>query len=167
MCSTGDANKKRGIALFYVVLVAGVVVIASFAVSRIALKETIFSNLGKQSQQAFYAANSGLECAMYWDLKHAKFSEAFPDFGVISTENMECARNDLEDIKNDQKIDQSGNTHQYEFTISNLNGSDLCADIVVEKTYNNPDIDTKIEVRGRTSCSSAGRAVERAILTNY
>ena len=34
-----------------------------------AVRQVLLSGTGRDSQYAFYAANTGIECAMYWDLQ--------------------------------------------------------------------------------------------------
>ncbi len=59
--------KQRGMTLFIAVTVMGILLFISFAVVNIALKSMLFSSSGRDSQLAFYAADAGLECAIYWD----------------------------------------------------------------------------------------------------
>ena len=71
-------QREKGITLFVAVLVASVALLFSFAVSDIALREVLLAQTGKDSQEAFYAANTGVECALFWDLKFGSF-EPEPD----------------------------------------------------------------------------------------
>ncbi|MBU0723241.1 pilus assembly PilX N-terminal domain-containing protein [Patescibacteria group bacterium] len=70
------ANKKyhvkrtnRGIALLVSIIVASIVLIIGLGILNIATKEIVLSMFGKESGKAFYAADTGIECAMYWDIK--------------------------------------------------------------------------------------------------
>lgn len=65
-------ERKSGFVLLFSVLVSGIVLAVGLGIISITLKELLLSNTGKDSQYAFYAADSGLECALYWDLKHEK-----------------------------------------------------------------------------------------------
>lgn len=60
-------KKNDGFALFVAVTISGIIVFISFIISNIALKETNFSIAAKESQKAFYNAQSGIECLQYWD----------------------------------------------------------------------------------------------------
>lgn len=53
--------------LFIAVTIMGALLFVSFAVVNITIKSTIFASSGRDSQLAFYAADAGLECALYWD----------------------------------------------------------------------------------------------------
>lgn len=52
------------------VIVTGTLLLIVYALSNISLKELILTQSGKDSQIAFYAADAGVECAMFWDLKN-------------------------------------------------------------------------------------------------
>jgi hypothetical protein len=61
--------KNRGMTLFIAIIIMGILLFISFAVVNITMKSTLFASLGRDSQYAFYAADSGIECAIYWDSK--------------------------------------------------------------------------------------------------
>lgn len=56
-----------GFTALYAVLVASLALAIGLAVANIALKESLLSSTARESQFAFYAANSGLECGRFWD----------------------------------------------------------------------------------------------------
>jgi len=58
---------NRGIALFVAVLTAGIALAIGAGVMNITLKELKLSLLGRESTEAFFAADTGFECALYWD----------------------------------------------------------------------------------------------------
>src|SRR3989338_7115501 len=62
-------ENKKGITLFIAVVIMGILLLISFAVINITLKATLFASSGKASQYAFFAADAGIECAIYWDSK--------------------------------------------------------------------------------------------------
>lgn len=63
-------KNNSGIALLISVLVSSIFFVIAAAVFKIALIEFILSATGKESQFAFYAADTGAECALYWDSKY-------------------------------------------------------------------------------------------------
>lgn len=69
-------NSSKGITLFIAVTIMGILLFISFAVVNISIKSTLFASAGRDSQLAFYAADAGLDCAIYWDSKFepSKFS---------------------------------------------------------------------------------------------
>lgn len=63
-------RSNSGFTLFIALIVSSLLLAIGFSLSTIILKQLIFANSGKESQLAFYAADSGAECALYWDRKN-------------------------------------------------------------------------------------------------
>lgn len=75
---TNNARKNaRGFTLFIALIVSSLLLAIGFSLSTIILKQLIFANSGKESQLAFYAADSGAECALYWDRKDVTGATVF------------------------------------------------------------------------------------------
>jgi hypothetical protein len=60
---------KKGFTLFVAVLVASFLLSIGFSIGNILLKQVIIAGSGGGSLVAFYAADSAVECATYWDRK--------------------------------------------------------------------------------------------------
>ncbi len=69
-------SQKRGITLLISVLMVSVVLAVGIGVYNRTYKELYFSSFWKQTQLALSAADSGLECALYWQL-HSGTPECF------------------------------------------------------------------------------------------
>ncbi len=67
-------KKQKGFTLLMAALVASLVLTLAIAIISIVQKSVALSSIGRESQFAFYAADSGAECALYWDLQHELFS---------------------------------------------------------------------------------------------
>lgn len=65
---------QKGFTILVAVVTAGVLLIIAMSIGGIALKEQVLSTANKESQIAFYAADTGMECAMYGDLKNGVFT---------------------------------------------------------------------------------------------
>jgi Tfp pilus assembly protein PilX len=63
------AHHKKGIALLIALVVIMIVISIIASLSIIAMKEVSFSNIRRESQIAYYAAESGTQCALYWIVK--------------------------------------------------------------------------------------------------
>ncbi|MEK7579408.1 MAG: LamG-like jellyroll fold domain-containing protein, partial [Patescibacteria group bacterium] len=72
---------QRGFTLFYAVLVASLLLAIGIAIFNITFKELVLSSGSRESTNAFYAADSGIECAFYWDLNYSGLSS--PAFGFF------------------------------------------------------------------------------------
>lgn len=164
---SSDQRSERGFTLFYALVVVGVVALMAFGVSRTALNEVVFSSLGNKSQQAFFAANSGLECALYWDLRHAQF---LPDsVAVIDEQDLYCAgKNVRTHADGDFERTTAGSTFTTKFTVTDLNDSGSCANVEVIKTEDSSGVlQTRIESDGQNACDSSARDVQRSIRVEY
>lgn len=151
---------SRGFTLIIAVLISSVVLAIGLAMFNVAVKQTILSSTAKESQYAFYAADSGIECTSYWEYKPPTSPfEANPPF------NITC---------NGQSITVSNATPTgvYDiartFTVSmSPTGavSSPCAVVIVQKNTSGPGSPgTQIESRGYNTCTlSDPRRTERAI----
>ena len=61
---------SKGFALLFSVLISSLLLTIGLSIFNIALKELAISTATRQSIHAFYAADSGRECAKYWDTKN-------------------------------------------------------------------------------------------------
>lgn len=71
-------NTNRGFVLLLAALIASLSLGLGLAIVTIARKSVTLSSIGRDSQFAFYAADTGAECALYWDIRHNLFSTSSP-----------------------------------------------------------------------------------------
>lgn len=64
-----EKKVSGGFTLFVAMIVTALILSIGFSIGNIVLKEITLSSSGKESQIAFYAADSISECALYWDRK--------------------------------------------------------------------------------------------------
>lgn len=139
-------SRARGFTLLFAAIAGSVIFSVGIAIASIATREIALSSAGRESQSAFYAADAGAECALYWDRKENKFT------GGASV-SFSCAGKDITATPSDSV---------FPFTLP-LAGA-ACARVKVNKTNG-----TVIESRGRNDCGGGdnpGR-VERAIRVSY
>tara|TARA_B100001741_G_C16523789_1_gene586053 strand:+ start:670 stop:1164 length:495 start_codon:yes stop_codon:yes gene_type:complete len=160
---------QKGFALFYAVVIIGVVVIVAFSIMKITISEVELSSLGKRSQQAFFIANSALECATYWDTKDVVF---------VSTELSGLELNGYEPgpvycfgsevTVSDGVINFDEETFVTSFDAT-FDDNDMCVSVTVTKDYSNPSkTATSIEASGRDRCSgSSTNQVQRTVIAEY
>lgn len=67
-------HTQRGFTLLLAALVASVVLALGAAIFQIAQKQIMLSSIGRDSQFAFYAADTAAECALYWDFRCSYFA---------------------------------------------------------------------------------------------
>ena len=104
---------NKGYALILSIVVSSVVLSIGLSLLNIVQKELILSATGRDSQFAFYAADSGVECALYWDIGYidkkmfpANLAETSPQEGVtspfplnISSGEEECGETDFSEVE--------------------------------------------------------------------
>lgn len=143
--------------MFIAVVIMGILLFISFAVVNITIKSTLFASSGRDSQYAFYAADAGVECAIYWDsmVEPSKF-DISAGGGSIS-----CAGNT---ISIGRPI-PGGPTSTFSFIMNQgLNPVPHCAVVEVGKHGSL----TIIESHGYNTCDTANpRRVERGLEVRY
>lgn len=67
MTNKKQIHTNRGISLVISLIMMTLLLSLSLSVSNIILRQIRLTNASTNSQTSFYAADSGLECALYWD----------------------------------------------------------------------------------------------------
>lgn len=148
---THFSQTERGFTLLYASLMGSLLLAIGAAILNITLKELILSSAGRESQFAFFAADSGAECALYWDLK-------YDSFATSSASSITCAG---ETIPNMGGGGNANPTSVFNLTFAPEN---YCAEVSVTKE----GLSTILESRGYNTCDTANsRRVERAIRVRY
>lgn len=62
-------KSDKGFTLLLAALISSIVLAVGAAIFGIAQKQVLLSALGRDSQFAFYAADTAAECALYWDFR--------------------------------------------------------------------------------------------------
>lgn len=146
-------NKQEGITLFITLLITGVLLAVSSSLLNITLKQFQFSSISEISEKAFYAANSGMECALFHDHILNKFDipgdgGSSPRLPAGSNAGPNCmgagaASDALKPLDSDRS---SGEEQRFE-----ISWDDVCTKISVYKFFNtNADEDMSSVVAGRT-----------------
>ena len=87
MPKTYRKKNTEGFTLLIAVITTSLLLLISFAVVNIAVRQLVISNSGVESQYAFYVADSGIECAAFWDLKNPGGTSAFSS---VNPTNIKC-----------------------------------------------------------------------------
>ncbi len=64
-----DMSYRRGFTLLFATLIAALLLAVGLAVFDIIFKEVSFATIVRDSNTAIYAADTGIECAEYWDFQ--------------------------------------------------------------------------------------------------
>lgn len=81
-------NTQRGFALLIAVIFMSVMLAFGLALGSLSYKQQVLASSAVQSQYAFYAADAGLECALYADQRENRF--AYPPSAPSSAPAMTC-----------------------------------------------------------------------------
>lgn len=151
--------RQRGFTLFVAIVVTGTLLVIASGITNLAVRQSFISTSARESQHAFYAADSGIECALYWDVKNPAGYSAFS----TSTGSLIFCNQDGANNPNPTPAVVGGN-YQSTFTLTFL-PDPYCAVVTVIKDDNNT---TSIESKGYNTCAGAnGRRVERAVRVTY
>ncbi len=160
--------REQGVVILFAILAIGLMVGIGVALSTLTQQQLILSSIGKQSQVAFYAADTGAECARYWDLAHNAFNTRDEDGNLVSVP-ITCANISPSDFS----VNDDGITSGFTIDIVSPSGFpsnnryNYCASVKVTKKTTG---ETIIESRGyNLPCIAnySSRKVERAVRLTY
>ncbi|MDO8590021.1 MAG: pilus assembly PilX N-terminal domain-containing protein [bacterium] len=144
--------KNKGFTLFIAMIVAGTLLLIATGIVSLAVRQALVSTSGRESQQAFYAADSGVECALFWDVQNPSGSSAF---SASTGSRISC---------NNQNNIPVGGSATSTFTFD-FSPDPFCVVVTVNK---GPTGTTRIESKGYNTCSLLSpRRVERALRVTY
>lgn len=139
---------NKGFTLLLAVLITSIALGISFGLSAFVIRELNISIIGRESQKAVFASDSGVECALYWDLIKSAFATS-------TSSQISCAG---------ANYTVGGASGVSTFTLNFANGA--CAVVEVDKINYYPQ--TKVDSRGRSTCVPASpNRVERAFRVMY
>jgi hypothetical protein len=148
---------KRGFTLLIAILITSTLLLISTGVIALAVRQAFIADAARQSQLAFYAADTAMECALYWDVKNPSGNSAF----ATTTGSTVTCNKDVNNGGNEWVVGGS--------SVSTIQGitflpDAFCASVTVTK---NPDGTTIIEAKGYNTCAASARRVERAVRATY
>lgn len=184
---------NRGFTIFFAMLVGSLSLAIGFAIYDLTVREIDLSAAASQSQYAIYAADTGVECALYWDYK-ASMLNGSPSIFATSTGAGNQSAGGSGTLCNDQNIvtngtppstfalptsgwtgwavagDSSNATTTFTLAIpaGGASAQTYCAVVQVGKATIGGVPYTTIISRGYNSCLSAGVSrLERTLVVSY
>src|SRR6266853_4298077 len=159
-------KNKKGFTLLIALIITSMLLIVGFAVANVAYRQFLLSDVGVNSQYAFYSAESGTECALFWDLKNAGGISAFATStpGTISCNGqiISTGSQTVPTVPAVQSLVGGGGTIN-PISIFYLTFPNGCAIVRVIKATDGTG-NTTIESRGYNTCSaSAPSRYERGV----
>ena len=154
------STDPRGFTLLIAILMSTVAVTLGVSLIDIAYKQVILASTAKQSQIGFYAADSALECALYWDQKF----NAFKYTGPLSSGSIKCGGNAILSYTSAQ-FTSGGNHRRTIFNIQCGTSGNTNGKVTVYKYQTGA---TSIYANGYSNCIAADqRRVERGLKVFY
>ncbi len=150
--------KDKGFTLFIAVIVMGTLLLIATGIVSLAVRQALISASGRESQNAFYAADTGIECVLYWDVQNPAGISAFS----TSTGSTIFCNRDADNPGNQWVVGGS-----YTSVINRINflPDPYCAIVTVIKGV---DGSTVVESLGYNTCDPSNpRRVERAVRAIY
>lgn len=159
-----NPSAPRGFTLLLAVLVSSVLIALGSAIYSIVSKEIALSSAGRESQFSFYSADTGIECALYWDLKQDAFS-------TTSTQTSLACGGSTVDLTAGRTLTGAGTASEQLVTVFSfpINGTAItnpCASVSVTRQYY--PVRTTVVSSGYNTCDAANPIrLERAIRVSY
>lgn len=190
---TANSSKLKvnaGFTLLFASLIGSLVFTIGIAILNISLKQLSLATAGRESQQAFYSADAGVECALFLDRGAGDSDCQSGFFGIASSTAANsagieiCGKDSVDYLSNPspsqkcfgQNVDitssRAANSSVVNtFEILDNPETDVCFSVTVTKmpNQNNPtdttDMQSIVESRGYSTCNKSGNVYERAIKT--
>lgn len=157
---TTNQGKNAGFTLFISIVITATLLLVSTGIVSLALKEAFLTSSSRESQYAFYAADTGIECAIYWDTKNPTGVSAF---NTTRATQINCNQDVNNAVNPTPNI--VGSSAVSVFTVSFL-PDPYCSVVTVTKSNTEPK--TRIQALGYNSCDPGNpRRVERAVRVIY
>lgn len=152
-------KKNKGFVILFAVMLSGIILAITIGVLNISYKEIKFSTSAKDTNDAFFAADVGAECALFYD-RADRTKNAFTGDATLN-----CNESDI-------NFNISNPPSNWTFLVSRLgNENKSCAIVTVDKSNSST---TKIISKGYNdggendgSCTQVENTVERQLELTY
>lgn len=149
-------NNKKGFAMLFTVLIVSIILSLALGIADVTYKQTILSGLAKNSQLAFYQADAGVECGMYYDLHQGQFPRGSNITDVPST--LTCGNTTV-------ALDSGNSMTDYFIYTTNAPSKNPCYSVLFDKSTD--PVKDVISSRGYSTCSTTAQQVERGLKVTY
>ncbi len=145
-------GSEQGIAILFAVLMASALALVALGISQISYKELIFSLEARDSNLAFMAADTGIECGLYMDSVQAFVTSTSSTF---SGSTYYCHNVPVNITTN------SDGTFQFSLPL----GTDSCAQVFVDK-FAGTGTSTQVDSYGYNVAQQVGTTPQSCINTS-
>lgn len=180
-------SRKGGFTIFFAMLVAALSLSVGLAIYDLTAREIDLSSTATKSQYALYAADTGAECALYWDSKYNGTNSAFGTStspgsswagGGINCGTVDVTTAPPPTQDQSRYAECSGNpgtawcissTASAATTTFGINATagQPCAVVQVAKRTISNVLYTTVISRGYNTCATGALRIERTLQVNY
>ncbi len=158
-----NIKKNKGFVILFATVVSSIILLITTNMYNLSKKQVILSSYARESQRAFYVANSALECAFFYDISKFILKTSFPmdvDSNFETSINCGGKKVTVRRLKNNTGTDKDY-TNSFVFRYPNLENVDSydtgCAYVLVEKKVGDTvdgisTINTRITSVGFNTC---------------
>ncbi|MEK7588392.1 MAG: hypothetical protein AAB438_01085 [Patescibacteria group bacterium] len=159
-------KNKRGFVLLFAVVLSSIILTIALGLAKISFQEIVFGTSARSTNEAFFAADTAVECALYYDI-----GISISAFGVPSAQGDTSCAGTFVDLNNGS---DTPDPSPWNFVLFPLGSGQACAKVTVTKTTVDP-VTTQVLARGYSSggsntvdCSASNpNRVERELEVNY
>ncbi len=142
--------------MLFTVLIISIILALGLGIADTTYKQGILSSEARDSQLAFYQADSGVECGMYYDLHGGQFPRGTDITKVPQT--LACGGNTV--------TFQPSQSYTDYFVYSEQTSANIpCYSITFDKTDQTGK--DSVSSRGYSTCQTSTQQVERALNVTY
>lgn len=170
----GLSRRQAGFTLLLAAIIASIAIALGAAIYDIAQKQVTLSSTAKQSQYAFYTADTAAECALYWDIRCSYFATSTPTSCGTITLPPTCDGQQITPLTVAGNPPNYPYSDSFQFELSQPGNPSRCAHVTVKKSAINTNgqvsIHTSIQADGyNVSCTNttANPALERSVELDY
>ncbi len=153
---------KKGFTLIFAILISSLLVGIGIAITNLAIRQLSIASVSRESQLAFYAADAGAECALYWDIHGKTLSPIFYFSSVYDPNQVGT----LYCGSSSATLTSTLGTGYYQNIFKIQYTSSSCAYVSIKKYFTGRNL---IESSGINDCSASVNPyrVERSIRIEY
>ncbi|MFA7192019.1 MAG: hypothetical protein WC089_01830 [Candidatus Paceibacterota bacterium] len=147
-------KNQKGYAILYTVVIISIIMTIAIGLSNAVNKQLILSSVARDSQSAFYQADTAIECALYIQFKNP---------GYVAGKDFDCG---LKADGSDVTLTAQGGGGVFTLKDNSIT-SGPCFEIYVDESNNTPD-NRVIKASGYNECNPASpKRVERSFEVRY
>ena len=171
--NSNQPQYSSGFTLLFAVIISSLLLSIGIAILDLALKQFSLTSTSQNSQVAFYAADDGLECALFWDRSAPEGSVfATSSYSNLLTQTGAVTCNGSISTSSVSQLSPTAATSTFWvfYATSTPYSSAPCAYVSVAKTGSttSPQISTAVESYGYDICNPTNPNItERSIESNY